>query len=83
MSTAKVIISYPWIEKGEKYLDENGNEPFIQPSKGLRECVAEVARKELREEIPIREASLHQFKEWIRQNHDLENCITGKFLLVS
>ncbi|GLV32188.1 Cellular retinaldehyde binding protein [Carabus blaptoides fortunei] len=82
MSVAKVIMSYPWISSDKKIKDENGNEPIIQTFKGLRESVAEVARKELREDIIIRETCLQQFRDWIRQNRDIENCIMDdNFLL--
>lgn len=83
MSATKVIISYPWIKKDESYVDENGNEPLIQPYKGLRECVAQVAKKELREDAIIKEEMLRQFRQWIKQNRDIENCITGMSFFVT
>lgn len=80
MSAAKVIMSYPWLINGKKIKDENGNEPIIQTFKGLRDSVAEVARKELREDKIMREMCLQQFRDWIKQNRDIENCIMGKIL---
>lgn len=80
MSAAKVIMSYPWIGNGKKIKDENGNEPIIQTFKGLRDSVAEVARKELREDKIMRETYLQQFRDWIKKNRDIENCIMGKII---
>jgi hypothetical protein len=44
---------------------------------GLREEVAQVAKKELRENKSTREQSLQQFREWIHKNQDICNCRTG------
>nr|XP_022916005.1 alpha-tocopherol transfer protein-like [Onthophagus taurus] len=41
-----------------------------------------IAAKELREDGLVRNQYLQQFKEWIQQNRDIENCITDdNFLL--
>jgi hypothetical protein len=44
---------------------------------GLREEVAQVANRELRENKSIREQSLQQFREWIHKNQDICSCRTG------
>jgi hypothetical protein len=43
----------------------------------LREEVAQVANRELRESKSIREQSLQQFREWTRKNQDICSCRTG------
>jgi hypothetical protein len=44
---------------------------------GLREEVAQVAIRELREDKSVREQSLQQFREWIYKNQDICSCRTG------
>jgi hypothetical protein len=44
---------------------------------GLKEEVARVAYRELRENKSTREQMLEQFREWIRKNPDICNCRTG------
>jgi hypothetical protein len=44
---------------------------------GLKEEVARVADRELRENKSTREQMLEQFREWIRKNQDICNCRTG------
>lgn len=49
---------------------------------GLRDEVAQVANRELREDKSIREQSLQQFREWIHKNQDICSCRTDdNFLL--
>jgi hypothetical protein len=44
---------------------------------GLRDEVAQVATRELRESKSGREQALQQFREWIIKNRDICNCRTG------
>jgi hypothetical protein len=44
---------------------------------GLKEEVARVADRELRENKSTREQMLEQLREWIRKNPDISNCRTG------
>lgn len=66
-----VMIQAPWIAE----------EPLIkQPYEkhsDLLNLVENVAAKELRENKHTRDECLKQLKEWIKQNPDIENCITG------
>ena len=51
---------------------------FENTDSKLTEDVLKVAKKELREDEQIKEQTLTQFREWIRQNKDLKNVRTGK-----
>jgi len=67
MTTARVIMSYQW---------GAGNNDKAAMT-GLKEEVARVADRELRENKSTREQMLEQFREWIRKNPDICNCRTG------
>jgi hypothetical protein len=66
MTTTRVIMSYQWGVGNDK--------PAMT---GLKEEVARVADRELRESKSTREQMLEQFREWIRKNPDICNCRTG------
>lgn len=71
--TLELIVNHPWKDSGcLKKSEEASNE-------NLTDNIWEVAFNELREDEKTREQCLKQFKEWIRQNKDIENCIMGKF----
>lgn len=82
MTTAQVILSYAWAGNGKKIgeQDLNGNEPIVSDLIKVQDTIAQIAKSELREDNQTREQCLKQFKEWIHQNRDVENCITGKWL---
>lgn len=66
MTTAHLIVKYPWTEKSypcEK-IETNPN-------------VQEIANKELREDEKTKEQCLRQIREWINQNKDIQNCLIG------
>jgi hypothetical protein len=67
MTTTRVIISYQW---------GAGNKDKTAMA-SLKEEVALVADRELRENKSTREKMLEQFREWIRKNPDICNCRTG------
>ena len=67
MTTARVIMSYQW---------GPGNKDKTAMT-DLKEEVARVADRELRENKSTREKMLEQFREWIRKNPDICNCRTG------
>lgn len=73
MSSSGLIMSHsPWMEdKKNKNLSDDERENFM-------EMVQEIARSELRETENAKEQCLEQFRTWINQNADIENCITGK-----
>lgn len=56
-------------------------EPLIkqpyQKDLHLESLAEKIAATELRENQHTREECLKQLKEWIKQNLDIENCITG------
>lgn len=81
MTTAKVILSYAWAGAGKKLDDKdlNDNETPIADLRKIQESLALVAKNELREDKNTKDACLKQFKEWISQNRDIENCITGQY----
>lgn len=72
---------------GDLNMDVMTQNPWITPQPLIKrsyekdlhlESLAEkVAVSELRENQQTREECLKQLKEWIKQNHDIENCITG------
>jgi hypothetical protein len=66
MTTTRVIMSYQWGAANDK-----------AAMAGLKEEVARVAGRELRENKSTREQMLLQFREWIRKNPDICNCRTG------
>jgi len=66
MTAARVIMSYQW---------GAGNDKAAMI--GLKEEVARVADRELRENKSTREQMLEQFREWILKNPDISNCRTG------
>lgn len=80
MTSAKVILSYSWVGNGKKCeeKDYNGNEPLVSELSKIQETIAQIAKKELREDKHTRDQCLKQFRDWILQNRDIENCITGK-----
>nr|CAD7452507.1 unnamed protein product [Timema tahoe] len=84
MSTAKVILSYPWNEgdAGRKQSQpEQEEDDFHEKDYEwvLGDELAQTAKLELREDKDIRNQTLRQFKEWINKNQDLHKCCTGSF----
>lgn len=71
MSSTSLIISNPW--STPTAMDHTVSEKFSD----LMEMAALVAKKELREDEQTRQQCLAQFKEWIRTNPDIQNCLTG------
>lgn len=55
-----------------------GKMPGNQFNEDLQHFVEAVAAKELRETTNTREQCLLQLREWIKQNPDVENCLTGR-----
>ncbi|XP_058829768.1 clavesin-2 [Topomyia yanbarensis] len=78
MTTTRVILSFPWSNSSGS---EKGKGDFFQDT-GVTDAVMNVARKELREDKTIREQSLQQMREWIRQNQDIENVRTDDLFLL-
>lgn len=64
-----LTMPYPCIQKQSDIKEKQGEE-----INNLRI----IAKKELREEATSREQCLTLLREWINQNQDVENCITGK-----
>lgn len=86
MTTAEVILSYAWAGGGKKLQEKdlNGNEPLVSELCKIQESLALIAKKELREDKSTKEQCLKQLKDWICQNRDIENCVTGKlFFFIS
>nr|CAD7395013.1 unnamed protein product [Timema cristinae] len=87
MSTARVILSYPWNEgdAGRKQPQpEQEEDVFHQKDYEwvLGDELAQTAKLELREDKDIRNQALRQFREWINKNQDLHKCCTdSNFLL--
>nr|CAD7197898.1 unnamed protein product [Timema douglasi] len=87
MSTARVILSYPWNEgdAGRKQPPpEQEEDVFHQKDYEwvLGDELAQTAKLELREDKDIRNQTLRQFREWINKNQDLHRCCTdANFLL--
>lgn len=69
MSTTEVILTNAWE-------DHNGNTSKDKDT-NISENLAAIASKELREEENVRKQCLAHIREWIKQNPDIENCITG------
>lgn len=67
-----VIIQSPWITP-----EPLAKQP-CEKNPHLETLASEVAASELRENGHTREECLRQLREWIRQNPDIENCITGR-----
>lgn len=72
MSITEVILTDAWE-------DHNGNTTKKDKDTHISEKLAAIASKELREEENVRRQCLDHLREWIKQNADIENCITGKF----
>lgn len=72
MSSTSLIASHPW--STPPTMDNTISEKFSD----LTEMAAFVAKTELREDKKTREQCLEQFKEWIRKNPDIQNCLTGR-----
>lgn len=64
-----VINQHPWITSAEQ---------FYEKDSCLGSLVDKVATLELRESKHTKDESLRQLREWIKQNQDIENCITGR-----
>ncbi|XP_055606774.1 clavesin-1 [Uranotaenia lowii] len=79
MTTAKVIMSFPWGSNSNK---DDKQKDGLCPDTGLTEAVLKIARKELREDKAIRDQSLEQMREWIKQNQDIENVRTDDLFLL-
>lgn len=66
-------MSNPWSQnnnlQNKKLLNEK-NSYIIQD-------LFKIAAKELREDDTVRRQCLAQLREWIKQNPDIENCLTG------
>lgn len=71
MSTFEIILTNVWE-------DHNGNTTKKDKDTHISEKLAAIASKELREEENVRRQCLDHLREWIKQNPDIENCITGK-----
>lgn len=67
-----VMIENPWITTEQRLKQSYEEHSHL---KNLAEKVAEL---ELRENKHIKNESLRQLREWIKQNPDIENCITGR-----
>lgn len=67
-----MMIENPWITPELPSKQSYQNDSYLE---GL---VDKVATLELRENKHTKEESLRQLREWIRQNPDIENCITGR-----
>lgn len=83
MTTTRVIMNFPWgnKDKDSKECEKQKCDP-VQSDTGVSEAVMKVARKELREDKAIREQSLEQMREWLRQNQDIENIRTDDIFLL-
>jgi hypothetical protein len=76
MTTTRVILNYPWNNNGLTKAEEQDNEEI------LNNIIKTVAHKDLRENDTIREQSLEQLRQWLKQNRDVENVRTDdNFLL--
>lgn len=73
MTSASLLVSCDWLKK--TCFDDK------KIQRGFCNDLAEVAGKELRESHQTRQQCLNQFREWIEQNTDIENCITGNYCL--
>lgn len=71
MASGDILVSIPWKQTlmDDNYKDNKENENIVEV----------IASRELRESPRIREQCLVQFREWIKQNNDMENCLTGQF----
>lgn len=67
-----MMIENPWITP------ELPTKLSYKSDSYLKGLVEKVATLELRENKHTKEESLKQFREWIKQNPDIENCITGR-----
>ncbi|XP_018569220.1 alpha-tocopherol transfer protein-like [Anoplophora glabripennis] len=74
MSTTEVIFTNSWE-------DHNGNTNKDKDT-NISENLAAIARRELREEENVRTQCLAHLREWIKQNPDIENCITDDVFLL-
>lgn len=72
MSTTQLFINQPW---------KNGLS-FNEKNEKLADSVQEIAVRELKEDEKTREQCLNQLREWIKQNKDIENCITDDSFLL-
>lgn len=79
MTTTRVIMSFPWSSSNGSNEKLKGD---LFQETGVTDAVMKVARKELREDKAIREQSLEQMREWIRQNQDIENVRTDDLFLL-
>ncbi|GAB0101010.1 cellular retinaldehyde binding protein [Sergentomyia squamirostris] len=78
MATTRVILSYPWNVGGGKGVGKGSAEEEL----GISEKILKIARKELREDACAREQCLHQLREWIKKNPDIQDVrMDDKFLL--
>lgn len=66
-----MMIENPWI------MPEGPSKPLDHKDSYLKGLVDKVATLELRENKHTKEESLRHLREWIQQNPDIENCITG------
>lgn len=82
MTTTRLIINYPWNDNPE---EENSNEKeqIKTDNKNPTHTLWQVAHQELRENKTTKQQCLLQFREWIVQNSDIENCILGKSLTLN
>jgi hypothetical protein len=76
MTTTRVFLNYPWNNNGLTKAELKDNEDT------LKETIDSIAHKELREDDTIREQSLKQFREWLKQNRDVENVRTDENFLL-
>lgn len=73
MAFVSVVMKQPW---------NDALTLQISNDLGLSEAVQKIARKELREDKKAREIYIQQFREWIKQNQDIENVrCDDRFLL--
>ncbi|XP_049818844.1 retinaldehyde-binding protein 1 [Aethina tumida] len=76
--TTHLIMSNPWSQnnnlQNKKLLNEK-NSYIIQD-------LFKIAAKELREDDTVRRQCLAQLREWIKQNPDIENCLTDENFLL-
>lgn len=65
----EVMVQNPWIQSGSKLSYDK--DPC------LKLLADKVAALELREDQHTKDECLWQLREWIKQNPDIKDCITG------
>ncbi|KAJ8925055.1 hypothetical protein NQ315_001226 [Exocentrus adspersus] len=76
MSSTEVILP------ARQWEDDNGNRTEKEQDTHISQNLATVASKELRENDTVRKQCLALLREWIKQNPDIENCITDDVFLL-